>query len=138
MKTTIKIQDQTIEVASNAFTPLLYRQIFKKDFLKEITSMRGLIGKKKEELSDEDLGLATERSDIFSKLAFCMAKQAELVEAAELVNLTLIDYYNWLMNFDANAFTTAQTLGSIINAWKGNANDSHVEAKNEGSRESET
>ena len=39
MKTTINVGSKTLELANNAFTPILYRQIFKKDFLALFSSM---------------------------------------------------------------------------------------------------
>ena len=54
MKRNIKIGAQNVEMASNAFTPILFRQIFKKDFIREITSVRKLAGIGTKPLSTSD------------------------------------------------------------------------------------
>lgn len=130
MKTTITINNETLEVASNAFTPILYRQLFHKDFLQEITGFKSLVGKKADDYTEEDLRNFTERSEAFARIAFVMAKQAEIGTAAELMKLKLEDFYEFLFKFDQNTFTQIDTLTSILAAWQGNAEDSRVEAKN--------
>ena len=48
MKTTIDVNGKTLELANNAFTPILYRQIFHKDFLALFSTM---ISRNKEVIS---------------------------------------------------------------------------------------
>lgn len=134
----IKINDQTISMASNAFTPILYRQIFKKDFLREITSLRKLKGKKTTEMTDSEVNETTDKLSLFTELAFVMAKQAELKQADKLVALTMMNYYEWLEGFEASDFRDPKIMGQIIALWQGNAKDQDVEAKNPESRESVT
>lgn len=134
----IKINDQTIPMASNAFTPILYRQIFKKDFLREITSLRKLKGKNVETMNDSEVNETTDKLSLFTELAFIMAKQAELKQADKLVDLTLLNYYEWLEEFEAGDFRDPKIMGQIIALWQGNAKDQDVEAKNSESREPET
>lgn len=135
MKRNIKIGAQDVEMASNAFTPILFRQIFKKDFIREITSVRKLAGKKAEELSDEEISMASDKTELFTQLAFVMAKQAELVKADKLVALTQMDFYEWLTGYEAGDFREPAAMNAIISLWQGNSEDKHVEAKNEESRE---
>jgi len=130
MNKEITIGKKTLKMASNALTPILYRQIFKKDFLKEITGLIGLKDKKAKDYTEQDINDVASRSEAFGRLAFVMAKQSELEKASELVKLTEIDYFEWLSNFDAQSFTNASTMTEILKLWKGNAEDSQVEAKN--------
>lgn len=130
MRDTITIKDKTINVASNALTPILYRQIFKKDFLKEIAGFMALRGKKASDYTEEDINTVNERSEAFSRLAFIMNKQAEIETAADLVKLTDVDYYTWLCGFENQSFSTPDVLTKILAVWKGNAEDSQVESKN--------
>lgn len=138
MRTTAKIEGMTFDLASNAFTPILYRQLFKRDFLRELQSYRKLRGKKPSEFTEEDEKIYEEHSDSFSRIAFVMAKQAEIETADKLVQLSINDYYEWLMQFDSPmAFSEADALSAILRAWTGNAEDMSVEAKNAESRETE-
>lgn len=83
MKGTVKIGNKNVEMFANAFTPVLYKRIFHKDFLME------------SQKKDMDM-------TIFQELAFVMAKQATATNAKELMNgLTVDDYYEWLADFEA-------------------------------------
>lgn len=124
------VDNKEIKCASNALTPILYRQIFKKDFLKELSGFLALRGKKSEDYTEEDLDAITERSEAFTRLAFIMAKQAEIEKAAELVKLTEIDFFEWLSGFERKTFGEPEVLTDILRIWKGNSEDSQVEAKN--------
>lgn len=158
MKTTINVGSKTLELANNAFTPILYRQIFKKDFLSLFASMISrnkevvakalkvqalkaeLDGEKitKEEylqkfadvgFDPEDYSIIDEKADLMSELAFVMAKQAEIEEASKLIQLTSLDYYNFLSQFDKNDLRSAAVINELIAFWQGNT-VSKVEAKN--------
>lgn len=130
MKNEITIDNKTFEMASNALTPILYRQIFKKDFLREITGFKSLKGKKADDYTEDDIDNFSRRSEAFSRIAFVMAKQAEISVAAELVKLTELDYLTWLSDFKNQAFTDAEVLTKILAIWQGNAEDMNIEAKN--------
>lgn len=158
MKTTINVGSKTLELANNAFTPILYRQIFKKDFLSLFASMLSrnkevvakalkvqtlkaeLDGEKitKEEylqkfadvgFDPEDYSIIDEKADLMSELAFVMAKQAEIEEASKLIQLTSLDYYNFLSQFDKNDLRSAAVINELIAFWQGNT-VSKVKAKN--------
>ena len=135
MKGTITVKDKTIDLVSNALTPILYRQIFHKDFLREISEFKKLKGKKREDYTEEDLEIITSRYETFSRLAFVMAKQAEIKETARLVNLGINNYYEWLMQFETNDMNDPHVMGDLLAIWSGNAGDSHVEGKNADSQE---
>lgn len=158
MKTTINVGSKTLELANNAFTPILYRQIFKKDFLALFSSMitknKDVINKAlklqavKAEFDEKkitreeflqkyseigfdsgDLSIVDERADLMSEIAFVMAKQAEIEEASKLIQLTSLDYYNFLSQFDKNDLRSAAVINELIAFWQGNT-VSKVEAKN--------
>lgn len=158
MKTTINVGSKTLELANNAFTPILYRQIFKKDFLALFSSMitknKDVINKAlklqsvKAEFDEKkitreeflqkyseigfdsgDLSIIDERADLMSEIAFVMAKQAEIAEASKLIQLTSLDYYNFLSQFDKNDLRSAAVVNELIAFWQGNT-VSKVEAKN--------
>lgn len=158
MKTTINVGSKTLELANNAFTPILYRQIFKKDFLALFSSMitknKDVINKAlklqavKAEFDEKkitreeflqkyseigfdsgDLSIVDERADLMSEIAFVMAKQAEIEEASKLIQLTSLDYYDFLSQFDKNDLRSAAVINELIAFWQGNT-VSKVEAKN--------
>lgn len=158
MKTTINVGSKTLELANNAFTPILYRQIFKKDFLALFSSMitknKDVINKAlklqsvkaefdekkitREEFlqkyseigfDSDDLSIIDERADLMSEIAFVMAKQAEIAEASKLIQLTSLDYYDFLSQFDKNDLRSAAVVNELIAFWQGNT-VSKVEAKN--------
>lgn len=158
MKTTINVGSKTLELANNAFTPILYRQIFKKDFLALFSSMitknKDVINKAlklqavkaefdekkitREEFlqkyseigfDSDDLSIVDERADLMSEIAFVMSKQAEIAEASKLIQLTSLDYYDFLSQFDKNDLRSAAVINELIAFWQGNT-VSKVEAKN--------
>lgn len=124
------VDNKEIKCASNALTPILYRQIFKKDFLKELSGFLALRGKKSEDYTEEDLNTVSERSEAFTRLAFVMAKQAEIEKASNLVKLTEIDFFEWLSGFEPLAFSAPDVVTNILRIWRGNSEDSNVESKN--------
>lgn len=130
MKKTITIDDKEFVCEANAFTPILYRQIFRKDFLTEIQKLTALKGKNKETLTNDDIDLYSDKSQAFSRLAFIMSEQGSGKAVPELVKLNDIDFFTWMTQFEANAFENVTTLSEIIALWKGNSEDKHIEAKN--------
>ena len=154
MKTTINVGSKSLELANNAFTPILYRQIFKKDFFSMISRNKEVVAKAlkvqalkaeldgekitKEEylqkfadvgFDPEDYSIIDEKADLMSELAFIMAKQAEIAEASKLIQLTSLDYYDFLSQFDKNDLRSAAVINELIAFWQGNT-VSKVEAKN--------
>ena len=158
MLTEIKVGEKTLKLANNALTPILYRQIFKKDFLALFSSMitknRSVIDKalklqalkaefdekkitKEEFLTKyseigfdaDELDVVNERADLMSEIAFIMSKQAEIEKAEKLVQLTILDYYDFLSKFDINDLKSAPVVNQLIAFWQGNTM-SGVKAKN--------
>lgn len=138
MLRTIKIDEKEVPMAANAFTPVLYRQIFKTDFIHEITSLRKLAGKTAQTLTDSEISQASDKTELFTQLAFVMAKQAELKVVDKLLEINHISYYEWLSEFEPGAFKNPETMKQIINLWRGNAEDKDVDSKNAEGRETET
>jgi hypothetical protein len=130
MKRDLHIDGITVEAVANAFTPILYRQIFHKDFMTEIQGFAKLKGKKTEEYTDEDTALALDRTQAFSRIAFVMKEQATGKTIKELVKLSDIDFFEWLATFEPMAFESVTTITDILSLWRGNAEDNQVQAKN--------
>lgn len=81
MRGVIAIGEKNVEMVANAASPYLFKQVFKEDFLL-------LIQKK-----DPD-------ADLFVKMGFIMAKQAETDNIADLMKLDLTAFYTWLEDFN--------------------------------------
>lgn len=83
MKGTVKIGDKNVDMVANALTPVLYKRVFRKDFLLE------------SQKKDIDM-------TIFQELAFVMASQAQIISAKQLMTeLSVESYYEWLEGFEA-------------------------------------
>lgn len=125
----INMKGKDVTCACNALTPFLYTQIFHEDFMRVIIGFRGFAGKDAKNLSDDDIAELTKRSQAFAKLAFIMAKQAELKDAAKLTALTDLDFYTWLSEIEPQAFQAPEVMSSIIGLWQGNS-ETTATAKN--------
>lgn len=130
MKKNIRVGGTEVPCVANAFTPILYRQVFRRDFMAEMQSFAKLKGKTVTEYTDEDKALAFDRKESFAALAFVMKEQATDKKTSELVKLSQIDYYEWLSQFEPMAFDDVTTITDILNLWRGNAEDKKVDAKN--------
>lgn len=78
----IDIGGKEVAMEANALSPYVYRQLFHEDFLTETQK-------------------EPPAPDLFQKMGFVMAKQAEHLGTAELMKLTIDSFYEWLMQFDA-------------------------------------
>lgn len=76
----IKVGSKTIAFKSNGATPLFYKQVFKKDIIKE--------------LHGDSIEIA---SDNIPELGFIMAKQAD---NADMMALNMTMYIEWLSLFE--------------------------------------
>jgi len=133
MKKIINFKGQDVTLASNALTPFLYTQIFHEDFMRVIVGFRGVASKHSKTnengesvvdvdgMTDDEIAELTKRSESFAKMAFIMAKQAEIGEAARLVNLDTIDFYEWLSEIEPQAFGSADVISGILELWNGNS-----------------
>ena len=130
MKKDISVGGKALPCVANAFTPILYRQIFHKDFMTEMTSFSKLKGKKPSDYTDEDTATALERTQSFSRLAFVMKEQATDKTIKELVKLNELDYYEWLSQYEPSDFNDVSTITDVLTLWRGNSEDNKVIAKN--------
>lgn len=131
MKKTITIGTESVECVVNAFTPVLYRQIFHKDFLAEIQTLTKLKAKSVDEYTEEDLEMASDRTMAMARMAFVMKEQASGKPIPVLVNLTEVNFFEWLSTFESDAFQDVKTLTMIMALWKANTQDNKIESKNE-------
>lgn len=98
MKGTVEIGGVGIEMVANAASVYVYRQIFKEDFLL----------KAQEKHPD---------ADIFTKMGFVMAKQAQTDKMSELMQITIDEYYEWLVQFEP--LDVLNAAGDISNLYMG-------------------
>lgn len=88
MRKTVNIGGKDTELVANAASPYLYKMIFKEDFLKRLQD------------NEPDL-------EIVQKMAFVMAKQAEITNMTKLAELSTGDYLEWLLQFEPMDILTA-------------------------------
>lgn len=91
MRQEIKIGDKTIAMTCNAASPVIYRQVFKQDLL---VFLQGMIKARQE--SD---ALPEGTSEMFSRLAYVMAMQAEKNTGDCFRSLSFDGYLEWLTDF---------------------------------------
>lgn len=77
----VTIGSKTIGMLANGFSPYLYKICFREDFLKKV----------QEPNPDPDL---------FVKMGFIMAKQAEEKDISKLTRLDVDAFYKWVSSFD--------------------------------------
>ena len=77
----VKIGSKLIGMTANGFTPYLYKICFREDFLKKVQE-------------------ATPDPDLFVKMGFIMAKQAEEKDMQKLMRLDESAFYKWLADFE--------------------------------------
>ena len=85
MRGVVKIGSVDVEMLANAASPILYRQVFKKDFLKNMQEINEESGEKAVEL--------------FSEMGFIMASQVDH-PIAQLNTLCYGDFLTWLSQFE--------------------------------------
>ncbi len=107
MRGTITFGDKPIELVANGATPVLYKRVFRHDFLSSANKQ-------------DDM-------DVYAELAFIMAKQAEK-PLTELINaLKYEDYLEWIENFGAMDLVEKAT--DIFTLYQGQAMQTSVSKK---------
>ena len=107
MRGTITFGDRPIELVANGATPVLYKRVFRHDFLNSANKQ-------------DDM-------DVYAELAFIMAKQAEK-PLTELINaLKYEDYLEWIENFGAMDLVEKAT--DIFTLYQGQAMQTSVSKK---------
>ena len=96
MRGIVNIGEKGVEMVATASTPIRLRQVFGIDYFAIVT-------KKPDE---------SQMMDLYSKLAFIMAKQAE---GADMNALTLLDFYDWTDQFEPLDVVLA--VGEISNLY---------------------
>lgn len=119
MKKIITIGKTEVELVSTALTSLAFKKIFDEDILQTIGLLR--------QGTKDSAEASTAVTDI-SRLAFVMNKQSTC-SVKELMNVSELDYYEWLNDFERNDFYDPETITAVISAWSGNLATS-VDAKN--------
>lgn len=82
MRKTVKIGEKYVEMVGNAASVYVYKQLFREDFLQKVQA-------------------AEPDPDLFQKMGFVFARQAESSSISDLMNMSIDDYYNWLSGFEA-------------------------------------
>ena len=109
MRGTIEFGDKPVELVANGATPVLYKRVFRRDFLSSANKA-------------DDM-------DVYVELAFIMAKQAEK-PMAELINsLKYEDYLEWIENF--GAMDIVEKVTDIFSLYQGQAVQTSVSKKKE-------
>ena len=102
MKGTILIGSKNVEMAANAASPFVYKQVFHEDLLLEINKM---------DMTSPDV-------NVFAQLSFIMAKQGESIPLDKLLALSDTDYITWLCGFEPGTFDRADTINEIVSIWR--------------------
>lgn len=113
MKGTILIGSKNVEMAANAASPFVYKQVFHEDLLLEINKM---------DMTSPDV-------NVFAQLAFIMTKQGEGLQIADLMKLTKNEFYAWLEEFEP--LDIVRAIGDISGLYFGQTVAMSV-PKNEG------
>ncbi len=109
MRGTITFGDKPVELVANGATPVLYKRVFRRDFLNSANKA-------------DDM-------DIYVELAFIMAKQAEK-PLPELINsLKYEDYFEWVEGF--GAMDVVEKVTDIFALYQGQAVQTSVSKKKE-------
>ena len=82
MKGIVKIGEKEVGMVANAASPYIYKQVFHEDFLTKLQAKEP-------------------ETDLFQKMAYIMAKQAELPNLSDLMKLTEQGFYEWLLQFES-------------------------------------
>lgn len=118
MRKTLNFNGAETEFCSSAATPILFKQVFKKDLLISLSAIRN-----EEDKTSKNVQLL----DLIKELAYIM--HAEAVGGSLFNTLTYDGYIKWLMSCDTNAFDDGAFNEAIIKLWRGNS-DSSSESKN--------
>lgn len=116
MRGKVKIGETEVEMLANAASPIIYRQIFHKDFLRMLQEIQTE--------GNEAIGVS-----LFEEMGFCMSMQA-VKPLSELGKLNESDYIEWLSQFEANALMLAAV--DIANLYNGQETGLSKAKKEEG------
>lgn len=101
MKGIVKIGSTEVGMLANAASPIIYKQLFHKDFLRQMTQLQG---------GNEIDGL-----ELFAEMGFVMAMQHEN-PWEEIRKLTEDDYIEWLAQYDPNdVLIASEEIANLYN-----------------------
>lgn len=100
---TIKIGNKEVEMKSNALTPILFSNYFKKDMMAEMMNMQ----KRIDSLDPDDI-MGGIDAEIFFQVAFIMSGASR----------KKIDFYDWLEQFEL--IDMYEALPEIMEVWMDN------------------
>lgn len=158
MKTTLIVGDKSLDIVCNAFTPILFKQVFRRDFLIEFSNMSekasdlvkkaSTLSSLQEELdngkitkeeylekysalniSNDGIEAVSNRTELITMLLFIMNKQSEESDPKKLYQLTELDFFCFLSQFEKNDLNKAEVINKVIAVWKGDSK-SVIESKN--------
>lgn len=107
---TVKMGSKEVGMVANAASPYIYKQVFHEDFLSKLQA------------KEPD-------TDLFQKMAYIMAKQAEIEKLPELMKLTEEGFYEWLLQFES--MDVLYAIEEIANLYLAQKKETAV-PKNEG------
>lgn len=158
MKTTLTIGEKSLNLVCNAFTPILFKQIFRRDFMvefsknsekaTELISRANELSKLQEDMKagkvskeeylskystlniDADgLEAVDKKVELVSMLAFVMYKQSQETDIKKLYQLNELDYFEFLSLFEKEELRSSYVMNHVIAVWKGDSK-ALTEAKN--------
>lgn len=105
---------ESVEMTANAATVIRYKMVFGKDLQKDLTPvLQGLNSRNADEDSEKLGALGDIDTEIISKLAYIMHKQA----LNEINRANIEDYISWLEKFSSTAFL--EGAGDILSLYFG-------------------
>lgn len=120
MRQIVRLGDKEMEFKASAATPILYKQVFKSDLLKDIGTLK--------ENKGDDTEKASQTIDIFQQLAFIMYLEGNCSADDIWSKLSQQEYIRFLMSVDNNAIVSNATVFLAI--YNGNTK-TLSESKNE-------
>lgn len=158
MKTTLFVGDKSLDIVCNGFTPILFKQVFRRDFLIEFSNMSekasdlvkkaSTLSSLQEELdngkitkeeylekysalniSNDGIEAVSNRTELITMLLFIMNKQSEESDPKKLYQLTELDFFCFLSQFEKNDLNKVEVINKVIAVWKGDSK-SVIESKN--------
>lgn len=128
MINSIYFENNELKLKSSAATPILYREMFKRDLIKTVMNLQSFRRPTKEETEKAITdGEGFEFLDFIKELAFVMNLEATVPVNEIFKRLTFSDYVSFLSSCDERIFTT--NANEIITVWS-NSQTTTSQAKN--------
>lgn len=99
VKRTIVIDGNEYEFVANGVTPIIYKQVFRKDLFRDFMNM-----------SEDGVGFY----DIITQLAYVLNKTAQGLKFSEM---NFDAYIGWLSDFSPTAFMDEDLCAEIADIW---------------------